>query len=228
MIRCDTLSLHSSAYCHWGRFSPHPHDHAPPVVLAPGYSALEFVPPSGGQLWFTRPWGWPLMAVFSLTRINGQRFMTSWVIALRCSALFSPPCTDVNGCPLAAYVLSGVQRALLDRPEMRDRVRFISFSFDPENDSPKVLKEYGGKFRDPNFHWDFVTAATDIDLATTLDAYGQSVLRDYDGEGNYMGSMSHILRVFLIDEQKKIRNIYSTSFLHTDTIVNDVRTLLMD
>jgi len=40
--------------------------------------------------------------------------------------------------------------------------------------------------------------------------------------------MSHILRVFLIDEQKKIRNIYSTSFLHTDTIVNDVRTLLMD
>jgi len=174
MIRCDTLSLHSSAYCHWGRL----HD-----VMGDRITVLSFI------------------------------FTT---------------CTDVNGCPLAAYVLSGVQRALLDRPEMRDRVRFISFSFDPENDSPKVLKEYGGKFRDPNFHWDFVTAATDIDLATTLDAYGQSVLRDYDGEGNYMGSMSHILRVFLIDEQKKIRNIYSTSFLHTDTIVNDVRTLLMD
>ena len=61
-----------------------------------------------------------------------------------------------------------------------------------------------------------------------LNAYGQWVIRDYDENGEYMGTMSHILRVFLIDESRQIRNIYSTSFLHADTVANDVRSLLME
>jgi cytochrome c peroxidase len=36
------------------------------------------------------------------------------------------------------------------------------------------------------------------------------------------------LRVFLIDKERRIRNIYSTSFLHADTVVNDVRSLLIE
>ena len=43
-----------------------------------------------------------------------------------------------------------------------------------------------------------------------------------------MGTMSHILRVFLIDKNRNIRNIYSTSFLHADTVANDVRSLLLE
>ena len=46
--------------------------------------------------------------------------------------------------------------------------------------------------------------------------------------GDYTGTMSHILRVFLIDKNRNIRNIYSTSFLHADTVANDVRSLLME
>ena len=61
-----------------------------------------------------------------------------------------------------------------------------------------------------------------------LNAYGQWVIRDYDENGEYMGTMSHILRVFLIDESRQIRNIYSTSFLHADTVANDVRSLLIE
>ena len=40
--------------------------------------------------------------------------------------------------------------------------------------------------------------------------------------------MSHILRVFLIDRQKNIRNIYSPSFLHPDILLADIRTVLED
>ena len=46
--------------------------------------------------------------------------------------------------------------------------------------------------------------------------------------GRPLGTMSHLLRVYLIDAQKRIRNIYSVSFLHADTLANDVRTLLME
>jgi cytochrome c peroxidase len=52
------------------------------------------------------------------------------------------------------------------------------------------------------------------------------VRRDYDAEGNYLGTISHVLRVYLIDPQRRIRNLYSTSFLHADTLLADVETLL--
>ena len=40
--------------------------------------------------------------------------------------------------------------------------------------------------------------------------------------------MSHLLRVYLIDQNRWIRNIYSVSFLHADTLANDIRTLILE
>ena len=42
------------------------------------------------------------------------------------------------------------------------------------------------------------------------------------------GAISHILRVMLIDKQRRVRNIYSVSFLHADTVLSDVQTLLLE
>ncbi|MEJ2088601.1 MAG: hypothetical protein P8Y69_09050 [Gammaproteobacteria bacterium] len=54
------------------------------------------------------------------------------------------------------------------------------------------------------------------------------MVRDRDEAGNLLGTMSHVLRVYLIDAERRIRNIYSVSFLHADTIASDVETLLME
>ena len=54
------------------------------------------------------------------------------------------------------------------------------------------------------------------------------VQKDYGADGRYLGSMSHILRIYLIDRQRHIRNVYTMSFLHADLLMNDIRTLLMD
>ena len=74
----------------------------------------------------------------------------------------------------------------------------------------------------------FLTTASRDTLDPTLLAYGQWVVRDYDEQGNFLGTMSHLLRVFLIDTSGRIRNIYSTSFLHADTIANDIETLIRE
>src|SRR5690606_36442054 len=65
-------------------------------------------------------------------------------------------------------------------------------------------------------------------LQPILDAYDQSVLRDYDEKGDPVGTFSHILRVYLIDRAKRIRNIHSVSFLHKDVVLADLRTLLQE
>ena len=88
------------------------------------------------------------------------------------------------------------------------------------------MRDYGNGFRKAGSDWQFLTTESVPILEPTLEAYDQWVLRDYDEAGNAIGSMSHILRVFMIDRQRQIRNIYSVSFLHVDTIVNDLRTIL--
>ncbi|MEE8312062.1 MAG: cytochrome c peroxidase, partial [Candidatus Binatia bacterium] len=37
-----------------------------------------------------------------------------------------------------------------------------------------------------------------------------------------------VLRVFVIDRERRIRNVYSSSFLHADTVLSDLRTLEME
>jgi len=39
--------------------------------------------------------------------------------------------------------------------------------------------------------------------------------------------VSHLLRVYLIDRNRRIRNIYSQSFLHAGVVLAHLRTLLM-
>jgi len=36
-----------------------------------------------------------------------------------------------------------------------------------------------------------------------------------------------LLRVFLIDDKKLIRNVYNVDFLHPDLLINDIKTLLL-
>ncbi len=74
--------------------------------------------------------------------------------------------------------------------------------------------------------WQFLTSESDAQIAPVLEAYQQFVVEDAAGQGG--GKFSHILRVYLIDTDAQIRNIYSLSFLHPDILVNDVETLVME
>ena len=203
------------------------HDHPKPVILAPGYSALEFTAPVAGSYALPglgRAANGPVLNSEGLPR-NLHDYLGDKVVVL---SFIYTTCNDVNGCPLATFVFKGVQNSVLADASLGGLVRLLSFSFDPDHDTPEVLNAYAQHFKAPDFDWQFLTTTSTTVLDPTLKAYGQSVVRDYSADGEYLGSMSHILRVFLIDKQKRIRNIYSTSFLHADTVANDIRTLLAE
>ncbi|MBP6724187.1 MAG: SCO family protein [Halioglobus sp.] len=109
--------------------------------------------------------------------------------------------------------------------DLPQQVRLISFSLDPVQDTPAALLDYAGHFRRKGFHWQFLTTTSESELLPILDGHGQSRQRESDEDGNYTGSISHILRVFLIDRQGRIRNIYSSGFLDAVTVINDLRIL---
>ena len=198
------------------------HRHAPAVAtLAPGYSNLAFTAPAPGT--YRLP---PLRTaadgpVLDETGRAHQLhdYFGDRVVVL---SFIYTSCSDVNGCPLAAYVLKRVQDRVLAEPALRDQVRLVSLSFDPPHDTPAVMAAYAQRLRAPGFDWPFLTGASDAAIQPILDAYDQWVVRDPSG------AMSHTLRVLLIDRQLRVRNIYSVSFLHPDIVLNDVATLLME
>lgn len=137
-------------------------------------------------------------------------------------------CTDLNGCPLATAVFYKVKDRFKDYPELADKIRMISISFDPEHDTPEVMRLYGAGFEGGQPEWHFLTTASEEALLPITSQYGQMMIKQYDDEGNYTGAMSHVLRAFLIDRSKNIRQEYSVSFLHDQLVSTDIKTLLME
>ncbi len=197
------------------------HQHPAPTVLAPGYFALEFPAPVPGSYQLP-PFSVAADGAVLDDSGNSRNLYDFYGDRVVLLSFIYTTCSDVNGCPLAAYVLKRVQDRAVADPKMRDQLRVVSLSFDPQHDTPAVMKEYGERLRAPGFDWTFLTGASDAALQSTLAAYDQSMYRDESG------TISHILRVVLIDKQRRVRNIYSVSFLHADTVLSDVQTLLLE
>ena len=138
-------------------------------------------------------------------------------------------CAAPNACPYATGVLSQLHRASLDDETLARSLRLVSLSFDPEYDTPERLADYAEVMRDEKLgcEWRFATAKSQADLESVLNAYGQAVDKRQN-PADPQGPLYHILRVFLIDREGRIRNIYSSGTLDPRLVLADVRTLLLE
>jgi protein SCO1 len=140
-------------------------------------------------------------------------------------------CTDAKGCPLAYETLHSLKKTIEQDAALRGKVRFVSMSFDPRNDTPQTMRLYGdGEMRNPKgLRWHFLTSRSGKELAPLLDGFGQDVsVADEQPPGQRVPVLSHMLKVYLIDAGGSVREIYSTSFLHPTILLNDIKTLLLE
>ncbi|SDJ86144.1 protein SCO1/2 [Ferrimonas sediminum] len=205
--------------------SQDPHrDHRSDAKTAPGYHPLAFPAPKPGSYALpvigTAPDGEVLLDTGQRTRLH-QVFDDKLVVL----SFIYTHCPDPNGCPLASYVLAQLQKQITQHQNLSKRVKLVSLSFDPDNDPPHILAAYGRHFRSPLGQWDFLTTEGHQQLQPILDNYNQWVTPVVGPQGQATGMLSHLLRVYLIDRQNRIRNIYSTSYLHTRLLLADLQTL---
>ncbi|MES9830868.1 MAG: cytochrome c peroxidase [Candidatus Thiodiazotropha sp. DIVDIV] len=196
---------------------------------APGYGALGYTLPEIGS------YALPSLGeaangeviITSGERKNLYDLFTGQYVLL---AFIYSTCNDVNGCPLTSHVFYKIKSAMKRDGILANKLKLISLSFDPEVDTPAVMELYGNNFRYAGNvgEWQFITTASHQQLQPILKSYNQVILRDVDSDGKTNVGYSHVLRVFLIDPEKKIRNIYSVDFLHHDLIINDVKTLIQE
>ena len=196
-------------------------------ILAPGWKNLSYEPPAVGSYQLPPITDASDGAVLledgqesRLFDLMGDRLVLFSFIYTRCN--------DINGCPLANAVFHKLQAKLQERPDVAQATRLLSMSFDPERDTPEVMREFGQGLGGDGVDWQFLTAQNREALKPILDDYGQYTIREFDESGEYTGDFAHMLRVFLIDRELRVRNIYSVAFLHADILINDLETLLLE
>jgi protein SCO1 len=138
-------------------------------------------------------------------------------------------CADPRACPMATGALYEIHEASKDDAALSKGLRLVTFSFDPEHDTPSVMSRYGGFVRPggKGSEWLFVTTKNARELEPILTAYGQRVDKKKNPM-DPMGPFYHVVRVYLIDATGMVRNIYSYGMLDPRMVLADVRTLLME
>jgi len=117
-------------------------------------------------------------------------------------------------CPLADYCIrmstnfSDLALQINNDAELRDKIRLLSISFDPENDTPAKLKSYGlgymGKGATDLGVWQ-LAVGDDKEVRAIADFYG---LR-YEVDQNDKTQINHSLRTIVISPDGKVTKIFA-------------------
>jgi cytochrome oxidase Cu insertion factor (SCO1/SenC/PrrC family) len=138
-------------------------------------------------------------------------------------------CAAAKACPYATGVLLQLHRLSGEDATLAREMRLVSMSFDPANDTPERMAAYShiASERPTAAAWHFVTTRSQAELQPILGAYGQAVDKKKNPR-DPAGPLNHTLRVFLIDRNGNVRNIYSSGTLDVRLVLADVRTLLLE
>ena len=197
----------------------------------PGKAAaprIEFVPPPPGSYELQK-----------IQAVADAQFLDSAGRPVSLSALthgkitlltfFYTYCVDPLGCPFAHTTLANLRDRVTGDRALAGRVRFVSVSLDPTHDTPAAIASYGQEFTiDPTFEWRFLTARRVPELLPVLDDFGQDVSVDRDENGRATRTLHHMLKMFLIDAQGEVREIYTLAFLQPQVMFNDIKTLALE
>jgi protein SCO1/2 len=136
---------------------------------------------------------------FSLTDQDGKSFSNQdlrgkvWVadfVFTRCP----------GACPVMTMKMSGLQRAVPEKD-----VHFVSFTVDPERDTPDVLKEYAQRFDAEPGRWHFLTG----EKASLFETAAGMKLTAAPA-GTFGPDIVHAEKFLLIDGAGRVRGVYDS------------------
>ena len=156
---------------------------------------------------------------FQLVNQNGQSFGSAQLAGKIWIADFIYT-TCPGPCPMISSRMSEVQKPL----EKTD-VHLVSFSVDPEKDTPQVLRGYADKLQADPARWDFLTGPKSAIYKLSHDGFKLAVS---DGSSE-QGIPIHSTRIVLVDRYGEIRGYYDATEADAITkLVADTNHLLRE
>jgi protein SCO1 len=156
---------------------------------------------------------------FHLINQNGQPFGSAQLAGKIWIADFIYT-TCPGPCPMISSRMSELQKPL----EKTD-VHLVSFSVDPEKDTPQVLRGYADKLQADPARWDFLTGPKSAIYKLSHDGFKLAVS---DGSSE-QGIPVHSTRIVLVDRHGYIRGYYDATEADAITkLVADTNHLLRE
>ncbi len=138
---------------------------------------------------------------FQLTNQNGQPFGSAQLAGKIWIADFIYT-TCPGPCPMISSRMSELQKPL----EKTD-VHLVSFSVDPEKDTPDVLGSYAERLQAEPGRWDFLTGPKPVIYKLSHDSFKLAVSDGSDAQGIPV----HSTRMVLVDRRAQIRGYYDAT-----------------
>lgn len=128
-------------------------------------------------------------------------------------------CPFPDYCPRVSHEFAEIDRAVRDNQTRYGRTHLLSISFDPANDTPKVLRAYGfscAGSKDPALfkHWEFAAVPED-----ELPQFASFFALTYKEEG---GAITHSLSTAIISPDGKILKWYHGADWQASEILDEL------
>jgi protein SCO1/2 len=133
-------------------------------------------------------------AKVGLANLKGKVWLASFIYT-----------TCPETCPMLSHRLSKIHEDVIHRKEFAD-VRFVSFSVDPEHDSPSVLQAYALNLR-ASGAWYFLTG----DRQQLVEVATKGFMLGFDKSpivNDPAGPVNHSTKIVLVDSAGVVRRFY--------------------
>ncbi len=125
-------------------------------------------------------------------------------------------------CPMMTAQMSTLAQTL----RSAGPVTLVSFTVDPEWDTPAVLSQYATTYAHTKQPWHFLTGPKDDVLRLCTEGFK---LAAGDGQGTSAEPITHSVRLVLIDRQARIRGYYdATDAAARNQLRRDVQALVKE
>lgn len=135
-------------------------------------------------------------------------------------------------CPLPDYCIrmsknfSDLANQLKTDVELKDKIRLLSISFDPENDTPAKLRQYGAGYLGNQNPSDFSIWQLAVGSDKDIQPLAQFLGLDYRVDENNKTVINHNLRTAVIGPDGKVQKIIGGNDWTTDELLTDLKAAL--
>ncbi len=129
-------------------------------------------------------------------------------------------CPDI--CPAITANMRNIQDNLTDTAN----ISFLEFTFDPERDTPSILKKYKDTFG-LNDQFTLLTGDTTSINAVLddFDIFAEKVQPDSLKDNPDRYNMKHTNRILVMDKQGRVRFEYPGSYVRPEHVIEDIQKL---
>ncbi len=130
-----------------------------------------------------------------------------------------------TSCPTICPKMQTLMKKIQDTDDFKklNDFKLVSFTVDPDNDTPEKLKEFSNLIKAEKNRWYFLTGNRDSIYDLAYKGFMVNAMEDKKADGGFL----HSDIMLLIDKEKRVRGIYEgTSYKDVKRLIDEAKVLV--